>query len=242
MSIRDDLDDRSQLILKALYHLEGQADTSAIKDYTGIEDNSIIRYRRVEYLEPMGLVETEVVDSGDTLTVTEWTLTEKGTEVVGSIIDSADEQTLVEQVEELREVVADVRRRVETFDGRLNHTEEQFEEIQETLLEADEAVTRAVEASEKAEAVTDQFEDVLERNKALQNRIRKMEEVERVMKEIGFVRNDAIGGWENDEEGGLLKGPLLLKLEALHDAGAIDHLGNELIQDPKRFGPFGDDE
>jgi regulator of replication initiation timing len=237
MSVRDDLDRESELILEAIYQLGGEADTSEIKDYTGIEKNGIIRYRRKEHLEPNDLVETQVVDKGDTMTVTEWTLTDEGTEVVGTLMDSVDDPNLAEQVDELRDVVSEMKRRVERFEGRVDHVEERLDEVDDRF----ETVEEIEALGDTAREMIGEHTQVREENAELRNRIHKMQEVERIMKDIGFVRNDAIGGWENDEAGGFLAGPLLKKLRVLHDEGVIDDLGQERVEG-KRFGPFTDED
>jgi DNA-binding Lrp family transcriptional regulator len=241
MSLRDDLSDNAQVILEGLYECGGVANMTEMKQVTGLEESKTILYHTEEYLEPSNFVEYEIIDDGSATGITEFTLTDRGQDAVGSLIESTDDPNLVEQVEELREAVSDMKREVDTFAGRLDHTEQQFEEVQDRLMSADEAVTKAEEVVERAEIVVEEHEAVGEVNAELRNRIRKMEEVERIMKELGFVRNDAIGGWENSEEGGFLKGPLLKKLETLHEEGVIDQLGERHVEG-KRFGPFSDDD
>lgn len=134
-----DLDDMAKAILEAIYHHGGQADTSEIKEYTGFSDNSKLSYRRDKHLEPKGFVETEVVDKGDTLTITEWTLTEKGEKAVDREMTKQDTPPLANRVDELREIVSDLNRDMSTFKGQVDHVEEtnvdasEIEEIEEKV-------------------------------------------------------------------------------------------------------------
>jgi DNA-binding PadR family transcriptional regulator len=219
-----DLDDMAVTILEAIWQNGGEADTSEIKQYTGFEDNSRLHYRRTEHLEPNGFVECTTEDRGDTLTVTVWQLTEQGEKAVDRHMTDTDTPPLKQTVDELRDVVGDLNRKVQAFEGRLNNTEQQFDEIQETFGSVDETITKAEEVTEKAEMVTARYDEVREENSELKNRIRKMEEVERIMKKMGFVRNDAIGGWENSDKGGFLAGDTLKKLKKLEDRGVLDKL------------------
>jgi DNA-binding PadR family transcriptional regulator len=219
-----DLDDMATTILEAIWQNGGEADTSEIKEYTGFEDNSRLHYRRTEHLEPNGFVECTTEDRGDTLTVTVWQLTEQGEKAVDRHMTDTDTPPLKQTVDELRDVVGDLNRKVQSFEGRLNNTEQQFDELQETFESVDETVTRAEEVTEKAEMVVGRYDEIRDENKELKNRIHKMEEVERIMKKMGFVTNDAIGGWENSKEGGFLAGSTLKKLNELDDRGVLDKL------------------
>jgi len=130
MSMQD-LDDMSRATLEAIWEHGGEATTSEIKEYTGYtgEDvNSKLAYRRRKHLEPGGLVESETRDEGDTLPVTVWRLTEKGEKRVQQILGDDETPPLSRRVEELRQIVGELKESVETFEGRLDHVEQQVEE------------------------------------------------------------------------------------------------------------------
>jgi DNA-binding MarR family transcriptional regulator len=79
-----DLDSKAKLILEAIYQNGGEADTSDIKSYTGIEKSGVVHYRLDEKLEPDGYVETRKVDrDGSALGVKMSELTSKGRNAVG---------------------------------------------------------------------------------------------------------------------------------------------------------------
>lgn len=111
-------------ILEAIWQNGGEADTSEIKEYTGFEDNSRLHYRRTEHLEPNGFVECTTEDRGGTLTVTVWQLTEQGEKAVDRHMTDTDTPPLKQTVDELREIVGDLNRKVQSFEGRVNHVEE----------------------------------------------------------------------------------------------------------------------
>ena len=135
-----DLDDMAVTILEAIWHNGGEADTSEIKQYTGFEDNSRLHYRRTEHLEPNGFVECTTEDRGDTLTVTVWQLTEQGEKAVDRHMTDTDTPPLKQTVDELREIVGDLNRKVQSFEGRVNHVESQQvdgDEIADEIEEVD---------------------------------------------------------------------------------------------------------
>jgi len=123
---QEDLDRKAKLVLEAVYELGGEADTSEVKDYTGIDSNGVVHYR-YDKLEDVGLVETRTVDRGDTLDVTVAALTDRGHDRVGDILDNGDGPTVVEQVEELRAVVRELRDDVRHFEGRVDAVEGEYE-------------------------------------------------------------------------------------------------------------------
>ena len=121
-----DLDRKAELVLEAVYELGGEANTSEIKEYTGIEKNGIISYR-YDKLEDAGLIETRTVDTGDTLTVTIAELTDDGRDEVGAILEDG-QPTLSEQVTDLREIVRETHSKVERFEGHLDAVEDVAED------------------------------------------------------------------------------------------------------------------
>ena len=51
-----DLDAKALEVLESIYELGGEASTTEVKEYTGIEQNAIIHYR-FDKLEEQGIVE-----------------------------------------------------------------------------------------------------------------------------------------------------------------------------------------
>ena len=125
---REDLDRKAKLVLEAVYELGGEADTSEVKDYTGIDSNGVVHYR-YDKLEDVGLVETRTVDRGGTLDVTVATLTDRGHERVGDILDNGDGPTVVDQVTDLKRLVRELRDEVRHFEGRLDAVEGEYETV-----------------------------------------------------------------------------------------------------------------
>lgn len=124
-----ELDRKSELVLEAIYELDGEANTSEIKDYTGIQKNGIISYR-YDKLEDAGLIETRTVDTGDTLPITIAELTEQGHKEVGAILEDG-EPTLAERVADLRQIVVETHTKVERFEGRLDAVDVDQEDIED---------------------------------------------------------------------------------------------------------------
>jgi DNA-binding PadR family transcriptional regulator len=144
-----DLDSKAKLILEAIYQNGGEADTSDIKSYTGIEKSGVVHYRLDEKLEPDGYVETRKVDrDGSALGVKMSELTSKGRNAVGEILDEDSATNLSERVEALR-------REVERLDDLVMRYEGRVEEAQE----ATEELTRFDQRLEKLEFRFDQVEE-----------------------------------------------------------------------------------
>jgi DNA-binding PadR family transcriptional regulator len=154
----DGLDRKAKLVLEAIYNLGGEANTSEIKEYTGIEKNGIVRYR-YDKLEERGLIETRTVDEGGTLPITVARLTEKGEEDVGQIIDNG-EPTLIERVDELRETVIDLRDTVETFDGRVDEIESDERDVVGAKHAAEEAIDRVEDVETRVREVESDVDSI----------------------------------------------------------------------------------
>jgi len=204
---------------------------TVMKQVTGLEESKTILYHTEEYLEPSNFVEYEIIDDGSATGITEFTLTDRGQDAVGSLIESTDDPNLVEQVEELREAVSDMKREVDTFAGRLDHTEQQFEEIQDRLMEASEVVTRAEEVVERAEAVVETHEGVAQRNEEVTRKLTQISDAEKILKKAGFVVDDGMNQ-------GFIEGDTLKKVRILDEEGVLDRLGREHTD--LRFDPFGE--
>jgi DNA-binding PadR family transcriptional regulator len=150
--VSHDLDRKSQRILEAIYNHGGDAQTSEIMEYTGIEKNGIVHYRINEKLEPQGLVESHKVEDGDRpLGVKISSLTDAGNKVVGQIFEEGNGPTLMQEMEMLRSEVEDLRETVQLYEGHIDHLEDEIEayeqqygtidEIREMLNEAKEIET-----------------------------------------------------------------------------------------------------
>lgn len=165
MSVKE-LDRKSELVFEAIYELGGEADTSEIKDYTGIDSNGVVSYR-YDKLEDAGLIETRKVDTGETLPITIAELTEKGEDNVGAVVENG-EPTLAERMADLREVVTETHSKVERFEGRLDHVEGRFEsaeEVEGVVRGAREAVASVDQLTERVDALADRVERVEERQR-----------------------------------------------------------------------------
>jgi len=217
-----DLDDMAKAILEAIYQHGGRADTSEIKQYTAFKDNSKLHYRRKEHLEPKGFVETETVDKGDTLTVTEWKLTEKGEKAVDREMTKQDTPPLTDRVEELREIVSDLTRDLSAFEGRVDHIEET--NVDDSEIDA---------TSEEIEGVEQRVEQRLNRIEAKQDALLgvlwlyDLVEAERILK-LGEKYTDDYESCHDTPEGarsipfrdgavGSTAGPALKGFDALPD-------------------------
>jgi len=129
MSLRDDLSDNAQVILEGLYECGGEANMTEMKQVTGLEESKTILYHAEKYLEPSNFIEYEIVDDGSVTGITEFTITERGRNAVGSLIEGTDDTNLVEKVEDLREAVSQMKREVDTFAGRLDEVDIGQEDI-----------------------------------------------------------------------------------------------------------------
>lgn len=100
----ENLDWRSQEILRAIYENDGAANTSEIRQFTGIDTNDKVLYRFREKLVPAGLIELEQPDSETARPEPKIaTFTAAGVEVAERISDQQSEggdlATRVEQLE-----------------------------------------------------------------------------------------------------------------------------------------------
>lgn len=184
---QEDLDRKAKLVLEAIYELGGEADTSEILDFTGIDSNGVVHYR-YDKLEDVGLVETRTVDRGDTLDVTVATLTDRGHDRVGHILEDGDGPTVVEQVAALESIVQDLHKDVQRFEGRLDAVEGEYE--------------AADSWEERFEEMEKQAERVQRRSEAWDRCLALIQELEDAGLVEGFVRSaDGTAAYE-------LRGPL----------------------------------
>lgn len=185
----EELDRKAKMVLEAIYELGGEADTSAVKEYTGIESNGVVHYR-YEKLEDFDLVDTDVEDRGGTLDVTVATLTNEGRRKVGEILEENEGPTLVEQMKELQQIVSDLNRRVQSFEGRIEAVEKEVDGVGEVIEQQPALERRLTEVEESVELMHDEMERKIEEG---EQRIEsKVSEAESVVERV--ERRDAING------------------------------------------------
>lgn len=204
-----ELDEKGKRVLEAIYELGGEANTSEIKQYTGIEKNGIISYR-YEKLEDVGLIEKRTVDTEGELPISIAELTETGHDRVGRILDEGAQKPLVERFEELRDIVVETHQKVERFEGRLDHVEERVDaavqeddlrETQEEIQETEKELQKAVDdfsqeiADAKAAAESKDWEErheLLNRVETLESHLADVEgSVEEVADEVREDEDEA---------------------------------------------------
>jgi hypothetical protein len=96
-----DLDAKGFDVLEAIYELGGEATTSEVKEYTGIEKNAIIHYR-FDKLEEQGIVEMGTGEAqGNRLPPKVAKLTETGGERIADGLFSDEQPTVVERMDRL---------------------------------------------------------------------------------------------------------------------------------------------
>ncbi|WP_436936488.1 hypothetical protein [Halovenus marina] len=148
-----ELDTMSVKILQVLDEHDGVATSTEIKNVLGHDSTRLINYRKYEYLEPAGLIDTSQTEgerSGGRPTQ-EWSLTEKGLELV----DEIDEETGEPRG------LAD---RVERVEDRLGALQETLSELEEQGVNSD---------SEAGE--NDQILSLIESVNNLQQRVGEVE-------------------------------------------------------------------
>ena len=193
MSLRDDLSDNARVILEGLFECGGEANMTEIKQVTGLDESKTVLYHAEEYLEPSNFVEYEVIDDGSVTGITEFTLTDRGQDAVGSLIESTDDPNLVEQVEELREAVSDMKREVDTFHGRMDHIEEKasalrIENMDELLEEIDgDDVTLELDGDRFSELYEDEIGPVREFHSRFVSYNQAVSDLLRVLEDAGFI-------------------------------------------------------
>ena len=97
-----ELDRMTMKALRLLDEHGGVATTSELKNVMGLDDTDDLNYRKREYLEPAGLIETHQPkpDSPGKFPPAEWRLTEKGSGVVDELqSEETDRRDIAERVE-----------------------------------------------------------------------------------------------------------------------------------------------
>jgi chromosome segregation ATPase len=151
MATIDDLDAKAFEVLEAIYESGGEANTSEIKEYTGIQKNAIIHYR-YDRLEEAGLITTRTGESDSSRVppkVAELT-EEAGERIADGLFDEQD-KTIVDRMDQMerqfRSVVDEFRDLEQEFrDWRYD------EENDEELSAADLAI-RMDELADMAETI-----------------------------------------------------------------------------------------
>jgi len=232
----DALDDKAKRVLEAVWKAGGEADTSEIREYTGLTRGQIQYRVDGGILEEQGLVESRLVSASEegTGSIRVTSLTERGDRIAGRVIDGDGSVTLDKQVEDLREEVRAIEDLAHRVDGHLDAVEERMDTVEDEAeaaihdaIENNSAIRELDELVETAQMIERRYSEVLEENQQMRTRLHKMKEAERVLKGLGLVRNDAVGGWGNSDSGGFLKGPVLAKLDKLEEAGVLDDLGEQ---------------
>ena len=203
-----DLDRKSELVLEAVYELGGEADTSEIKEYTGIEKNGIISYR-YDKLEDAGLIETRTVDTGDTLPITIAELTDDGHDEVGAILEDG-QPTLSEQVTDLREIVHETHSKVERFEGHLDAVEDVAEDAETVVEDIAELREELRSLSKRVEDVEADLDDSLGSLEATVESLEyKQREAHGVFQSAGLIQltrnEDGLRGYQAGEALELLR-------------------------------------
>jgi DNA-binding HxlR family transcriptional regulator len=154
IEIRDDLDRMSIRILEVLEDHGGTATTSEIKNVLGHEDTDLLNYRRRKYLAPAGLIDVyqPPSESPGPVPAQEWSLTEKGLDLLedleGSSEDYRDIGERVELVEDQLDAIQDT---LAEIDSGANHTESDTDNP-EQIMELIEAVERVESRLEEIES------------------------------------------------------------------------------------------
>ena len=185
---QEDLDRKAKLVLEAVYELGGEADTSEVKEYTGIDSNGVVHYR-YDKLEEVGLVETRTVNRGDTLDVTVAALTDRGHDRVGDILDNGEGLTVVEQLESLETIVQDLHNDVRRFEGRLDAVEDRLDEVNRRF----ESVEEVDALREDVEGVLSELEEDVEERKAARQAVQDVKAANDVLEYVGFIERDSSG-------------------------------------------------
>lgn len=150
-----DLDAKGFDVLEAIYEQEGEATTSDVKEYTGIEKNAIIHYR-FDKLEEQGLVTISIAEDraeGNRMPPKMAVLTEEAGQRIADGLFSDEEPTIVERMDRLERrfsaVVEEMHSLSDEF-RRWRYDEEQDREVD---------ITDLMEKAEKMERVLGDVED-----------------------------------------------------------------------------------
>lgn len=214
----DNLDAKALEILEAIYESGGEADTSEIKEYTGIEKNGIVHYR-YEKLADSGLITTRTGDpDGSKIPPTVATLTDEAQEEIEGGLFGEESATIIERMDRIErqyrathEALRDVQNDFEMW----RFDPETDEEIDATELRdrVDEIEQMGDELREQLEAFrsfeSDQYDtnDLVEAVHRLESRLggidNEQAEIHREMDQLAYLlatveKDDIEGNWEQD--------------------------------------------
>jgi DNA-binding MarR family transcriptional regulator len=151
----DNLDAKGLEVLEAIYETGGEANTSEIKEYTGIEKNAIIHYR-YDRLEDAGLITTRTGEAtGARVPPKVAVLTDEGKEQIAAGLFDSEDSTIVERMDRLERqfgAVVDQFRNVEQEVRQFRYDGETDEEV--TAVELIDRIEELSELSEEIEEFT----------------------------------------------------------------------------------------
>lgn len=148
-----ELDRMSLKILESLNEHGGVATSTELKNVLGHDSTRLVNYRKDKYLEPAGLIDVHQPeeDSSGGIPTLEWSLTEKGLEVLEDLDESSKEyRDLGERVGLLEDQVDAVRETLEEIQNGDIHTEFDTGESEQIM--------RLIERVEDLEARLDEIE------------------------------------------------------------------------------------
>lgn len=136
----EELDWKSQEILRALLENGGTANTTELRSLTGIDDNNKINYRYRNKLTPRGLVDLEQPETeGNKLLPQIATLTTSGEAVAKQVVESHGEPTSVgDAVEEFNARLTRVEAKVDRLDTDVHSDGPSPRELQAEINDLDE--------------------------------------------------------------------------------------------------------
>lgn len=204
-----DLDAKGFDVLEAIYELNGEATTSEVKEYTGIEKNAIIHYR-FDKLEEQGLVTMSVAEEmadGNRMPPKKAVLTERAGERIADGLFSDEEPTIVERMDRLERRFSAVVEEMHTLSDefrRWRYDEERDEEVDITdLMEKAERLDTMLEGVDE-----DDLGGILD----LEHRVDRLEAAEEPDADTQLY-----------EEGLAVKGKWLSLVDSLPDGGRGVH-------------------
>ena len=154
MDIADlDLDAKGFDVYEAIYEHGGEATTTEIKEWTGIETNAIVHYR-MDKLEDQGLIEIGVGEASGNRTPPKLaTLTETGQHLADQRLFDEAEPTIIERMER-------VERRMRAVEGEFHDLSDEFRQWRYDEEEDREVNIRDIlDRLEKFEALSEGVDD-----------------------------------------------------------------------------------
>jgi chromosome segregation ATPase len=192
MATVSDLDAKALEVLEAVYECGGEADTSEIKEYTGIQKNGIIHYR-YEKLEEAGLIETRTGEmEGTKMPATVAEVTEEAREQIEGGLFAEEEGTVVERMDRLERqqehVLEEVKGMQREFKNWRFDPETDEEIMAWELADRIEELDDLAEDIEDAEALVerlDEMEDTVDwADRSIQSQYERLEELEDRLAEL----------------------------------------------------------